>query len=298
LVRNWIRDYQLYILLLPAIVYILIFAYGPMYGLLIAFKDFRVSIGVWGSPWVGLEHFVRFITAPNFWTIISNTIGVSVYQLAVGFPIPILLAIGINEVSNRLFKKSVQMVTYMPHFISTVVISGMIVLFLDQDRGIINHLISFLGGPRISYMTEPEWFKTIFVFSGIWQHAGFGTIIYLAALSSVDPQQIEAATIDGANRLQKIIHVDLPAIVPVIVILLILDLGTLLSVGFEKALLLQNPLNMESADIIQTYVYRVGLIGGQFGYSTAIGLFNAIINFILLIAANRISRKVNETSLW
>jgi putative aldouronate transport system permease protein len=269
-----------------------------MYGLLIAFKDFRVSIGVWGSPWVGLEHFVRFITAPNFWTIISNTIGVSVYQLAVGFPIPILLAIGINEVSNRLFKKSVQMVTYMPHFISTVVISGMIVLFLDQDRGIINHLISFLGGPRISYMTEPEWFKTIFVFSGIWQHAGFGTIIYLAALSSVDPQQIEAATIDGANRLQKIIHVDLPAIVPVIVILLILDLGTLLSVGFEKALLLQNPLNMESADIIQTYVYRVGLIGGQFGYSTAIGLFNAIINFILLIAANRISRKVNETSLW
>ncbi len=298
MVRNWIRDYQLYILLLPAIVYILIFAYGPMYGLLIAFKDFRVSIGVWGSPWVGLEHFVRFITAPNFWTIISNTIGVSVYQLAVGFPIPILLAIGINEVSNRLFKKSVQMVTYMPHFISTVVISGMIVLFLDQDRGIINHLISFLGGPRISYMTEPEWFKTIFVFSGIWQHAGFGTIIYLAALSSVDPQQIEAATIDGANRLQKIIHVDLPAIVPVIVILLILDLGTLLSVGFEKALLLQNPLNMESADIIQTYVYRVGLIGGQFGYSTAIGLFNAIINFILLIAANRISRKVNETSLW
>lgn len=297
-IRNVLQDYQLYLLILPAVAYIILFHYVPLYGVLIAFKEYRFSLGILESPWVGFHHFERFLNITNFNAIMLNTIGISVYQLVVGFPIPILLAISINELIGRKFKKVIQMVTYMPHFISTVVIAGMIVLFLDQDRGLINQLIAFLGGPRISYMTEPGWFKTIFVMSGVWQHAGFGTIIYLAALAGVDPQSIEAAKIDGASRLQKIIHVDLQAITPVIVILLILDTGSLLSVGFEKVLLLQNQLNMAASDVIQTYVYRTGLVGGQFSFSAAVGLFNSVINFILLIVANRISRNVSETSLW
>lgn len=298
LLKDIIRDYQLYLLLLPALLYILIFHYWPMYGVQIAFRDYRASLGFWQSPWVGMKHFTRFFQAPNFLQLLTNTLGLSLYSLVAGFPVPIILAIMLNEVRSTPFKRSVQTIIYAPHFISTVVMCGMIVMFLNPERGIINHLVALLGGPRLDYMTKPEWFKTIYVLSGIWQNAGWGTVIYFAALSTVDPQIVEAAMIDGANRLQKIWFIDLPAIAPTIIILLVLNIGGLLSVGFEKVLLLQNELNMKSADVISTYVYRIGLLGGQFSYSSAIGLFNSVVNFVLLLLANGISRRVSETSLW
>ncbi|MFD0716843.1 ABC transporter permease [Paenibacillus sp. GCM10027626] len=292
------QDYQLYLLIVPAFAFVFIFQYIPMYGVQIAFKDYNVLDGFWESGWVGLDHFVRFFESPNFATLIGNTLGLSLYQSVVGFPVPIIFAIMIHEVANKKFKSAVQMVAYAPHFISTVVIVSMLVLFLHSDRGLINNLIAALGGPRVDFISRPEWFKTVYVFSGVWQNAGWGTIIYLAALSSVDPQLTEASRIDGANRLQKIWHVDLPGIAPTIIILLILDMGSLLSVGFEKVLLMQNPLNMSSADVIQTYVYRIGIVGGQFSYSAAIGLFNALVNFIMLVIVNQIARRRSETSLW
>jgi putative aldouronate transport system permease protein len=293
-----LQDYQLYLLILPAFAFLFVFNYIPMYGVQIAFKNYNVLDGFWGSAWVGLDHFTRFFESPNFWALIKNTLFLSLYQTVLGFPVPIIFAIMIHETANKKFKSAVQMVAYAPHFISTVVIVGMVVLFLHQDRGIINHLIEAVGGPRIDFISNPTWFKSVYVFSGIWQNAGWGTIIYLAALSAVDPQLIEASRIDGANRLQKIWHVDLPGIAPTIIILLILDMGSLLSVGFEKVLLLQNPLNMASADVIQTYVYRIGILGGQFSYSAAIGLFNSVVNFIMLIIVNQVARKRSETSLW
>ena len=298
LFRNIGRDYQIYLLLLPALFFIIIFHYIPMYGVQIAFKDYSFGLGIMDSPWVGFKHFIRFFNLPNFWKLVTNTMGLSLYQLIVGFPIPIILALMINEVSNRYFKRTVQMVTYAPYFISTVVLCGMIVMFLNQESGIINQIVSFLGGPRVDYMIKPEYFKTVYVLSGIWQNAGWGTIIYLAALSSVDVQVVESAIIDGATRLQKIIYVDFPYIVPTIIILLILNMGSLLSVGFEKVLLLQNPLNMESSDVLSTYVYRIGLLGGQYSFSSAIGMFNSIVNFVLLVTVNRLARKFSDTSLW
>lgn len=296
--KRMAQDRQLYLLVMPALAFIVLFHYIPLYGLQIAFKDYKIGEGIWGSSWVGLKHFIRFYDAPNFWTLFTNTLGLSVYQLAVGFPVPVILAIMIHEAAAKKFRKLVQMITYAPHFISTVVIVGMLVLFLNEDRGIINHLVAAIGGPRIDYMTSPEWFKTVFVFSGIWQNAGWGTIIYLAALSAIDPQLVEASKMDGATRLQKIWHVDIPGIAPTIIILLILDVGHLLSIGFEKVLLMQNSLNIGAGDVIQTYVYRVGILGGQFSYSAAIGLFNAAVNFTLLLTVNQIARNRSETSLW
>lgn len=298
ILRQMAKDYQIYLLVLPALAFILIFNYLPMYGAQIAFKEYRISQGIFGSQWVGLKYFIKFFNLPNFWTLISNTLGLSIYQLIVGFPIPIILSIMLNEVRSLKFKKSLQMVVYAPHFISTVVVSGMIVLFLNADRGLINNVSAFLGGPQIDYLSRPEWFKTIYVLSGVWQEAGWGTIIYIAVLSTIDPQLVESCKIDGANRLQKIWHIDIPGITPTIVILLILRVGNLLSIGFEKVLLLQNSLNMEASDIISTYVYRVGLLGAQYSFSSAIGLFNSVVNLILLVAVNQIARKTNETSLW
>ena len=297
-IKQILGAYQLYLLALPAIIYIILFHYGPMYGVQIAFKDFRSSLGIIGSPWVGFKHFERFLSFPNFWLLIRNTLGISLYALIVGFPLPIALAIMINEVRIRSFQKTVQMIAYAPHFISTVVVAGMISLYLNHDHGIINNLVSALGGPRIAYLAEPEWFKTVFVMSNIWQHTGWGTVIYLAALSGIDPALVEAAEIDGASKLQKIWHIDIPGITPTIVILLILRVGQLLTVGFEKILLLQNPLNMESSDVIATYIYRIGLLGGQFSFTTAIGVFNSIVNFILLVSVNQLARRTGETSLW
>ena len=232
--RSLSKNWDLYLLITPVMIYILLFHYVPMYGLQIAFKNFTAVKGIWGSPWAGLDHFERFFNSFYFWRLIKNTLGISLYELVVGFPAPLLLALMINEVRSRRFRKVVQTVTYAPHFLSTVVLVGMVLMFLSPQKGVINQLIQFIGGHSISFMTEPEWFKTIYVFSGVWQSAGWGSIIYLAALAGIDPGLHEAAIIDGASRLRRIWHINLPSIMPTIVILLILNLGNIMGVGFEK----------------------------------------------------------------
>jgi len=292
------RDYQIYILLLPILAVVVIFSYIPMYGVIIAFKNFRFNEGILGSEWVGLQHFKRFVTMPQFRMVLQNTLSISLYSIAVNFPAPILLAIFLNECVFSRFKKTVQLVSYAPHFISTVVMCGMILLFLNRSNGMVNNLLEALGFARIDFMTEPKMFQSIFVLTELWQRLGWNSIIYLAALSSVDPQLIEACAIDGASRFQKIIHVDMPSLQPTIIILFILTLGSLLNVGFEKILLLQNGLNMPTSDVISTYVYRVGLINGQYSYTAAIGIFNSVVNFVLLVTVNRIVNKMSGVSLW
>lgn len=296
--RQALQTWQLYLFILPAFLYFLIFHYVPMYGVQIAFKDFNPALGIGGSPWVGFEHFTAFFNSYYFWDLIKNTLGISVYSLIVGFPLPIILALSLNEAKDGLFKRGVQTITYAPHFISVVVMAGVIITFLSPSTGIVNDIIGLFGFEPIAFMEDPAWFKTVFVFSGVWQSAGWGTIIYLAALAGVDPQQHEAAIVDGATRLERIWHINIPAIFPTMVILLILNTGSLLAVGFEKILLLQNPLNMESSEVIATFVYRAGLLDGEYSFSTAVGLFNSVINAILLIVVNYIARKTNETSLW
>jgi putative aldouronate transport system permease protein len=295
---NLRKHSQLYLLLLPPLGYVFIFNYLPMYGIQIGFKDFRSSLGIWGSPWAGLKHFIRFINYPYFKVLIWNTISINLYSLAAGFPVPIILALLINEIRTKRFKKIVQMITYAPHFISTVVICGMILLFTNKSTGIINHLIAALGFERTEFLSDPRWFKTVYVLSGIWQNAGWNSIIYLAVLAGVSPELVEAARIDGASRFRIIWHVNIPHIIPTVIILFILNCGSLLSLGFEKVWLLQNPLNMDASEIISTYIYKVGLLGSQFSYSTAIGLFNTAVNLVLLIMVNTISSKLSETSLW
>ncbi|AJS60331.1 ABC transporter permease [Paenibacillus sp. IHBB 10380] len=294
IIQNW----ELYIFIAPAFFYFLIFHYGPMYGIQIAFKNFVPTKGILGSSWVGFDHFIRFFNSYYFWDLLWNTLSISLYELAVGFPIPIILALAFNEVRNGPFKKTVQTVTYAPHFISVVVMGGMIITFLSPSSGIVVHIIEWLGFNAPQFLTDPKWFKTMYVFSGVWQSAGWGTIIYLAALSGVDPQQHEAAIIDGATRLQRIRYINIPMIVPTMTILLILSVGSLLGVGFEKILLLQNQLNMEASDVISTFVYRSGLVDAQYSFSTAVGLFNSVVNAFLLIAVNQIVRRTNENSLW
>ena len=290
--------YQIYLLMLPAIIFIAIFCYYPMYGAQIAFRDYKFKLGFWGSEWVGLKHFARFVTSSNFWPLFRNTLLLSLYSLVAGFPAPIILAFLLNEMRSQKFKRVVQMLTYIPHFMSTVAICGLILLFVKRDTGIINQVIVMLGGEAQDFITDPGAFRTIYVLSGVWAGAGWGSIIYLAALSGVDSQIIEAARIDGANRLQKIIYIDFPSILPTIIILLVLNCGSLLSVGFEKVLLLQNQLNMETSDVISTYVYRIGILDAQYSYTTAIGLFNSVVNVIVLVIVNTIAGKLSDTSLW
>ncbi|WP_270789097.1 ABC transporter permease [Enterococcus diestrammenae] len=292
------RGRQLYLFVLPAFLVTLIFSYIPMYGVIIAFKDFIPSLGIWGSPWVGFKHFQRFFDSYYFWDLIKNTLGISIYSLAVGFPLPIILALALNELKDGRFKKFTQTVTYAPNFISVVVVCGMVIAFLTPSTGIINHLLDFLGFERISFMTDPKWFKTVYVLSGVWQGTGWGSVIYLAALSGVDTQLHEAATVDGATRLQRIWYINIPTIIPTMVILLIMNVGSLMSMGYEKILLMQNALNMDSSNVIATFVYKQGLLDAQYSYASAVGLFNAAINAFLLIVVNKISRKVSETSLW
>ncbi|TXL61110.1 sugar ABC transporter permease [Cerasibacillus terrae] len=269
-----------------------------MYGAQIAFKDFIAVEGITGSPWVGFEHFKRFFNSFYFGRLIENTLVIGLYELAVGFPIPIILALMINEVKNKRFKRIVQTVTYAPHFLSIVVVVALLFMFLSPQTGILNNIIVALGGEPVSFMTEPAWFKTIYVLSGVWQTMGWSSIIYLAALGGIDPQLQEAAKIDGASKLQVIWHINLPAIKSTIIIMLILQCGSILGVGFEKVFLMQNSLNMEASDVIATHVYRTGIIGSQYSYSTAIGLFESVINFIVLIIVNYMARKINKVSLW
>ncbi|PYI55238.1 ABC transporter permease [Paenibacillus flagellatus] len=292
------KHWDLYALLLPVVVYFILFHYVPMYGVQIAFKEFVASKGIGGSPWVGFQHFERFFDGYYFWRLIRNTLGIGLYELAVGFPVPIALALLMNEIGSKRFKKTVQTVTYAPHFLSTVVLVGMLFIFLSPRYGIVNTMIEWFGGERIAFLTEPDWFKTVYVLSGVWQQMGWSSIIYLAALTGIDPQLHEAAKVDGASRLRRIWHINLPGIRPTIVILLILNAGAILAVGFEKVFLMQNSLNMESSDVISTYVYRSGILEAQYGFSAAVGLFNSLINFVLLVTVNFVARKAGETSLW
>lgn len=291
--KNW----ELYVLLSPVILYFIVFHYVPLYGLQIAFKDFIASKGIIGSPWVGFKHFERFFDSYYFWRLIKNTIGIGVFTLVVSFPVPIILALLLNEVKSLRYKKFVQTVIYAPHFLSTVVVVGMLLLFLKTD-GLINQIIRLFGGTPIDFISEPAWFKSLYVFSDVWQTMGWSSIIYIAALAAVDPAQHEAAMIDGASRLQRIFHINIPAIMPTIVILFILNAGSVMAVGFEKVYLMQNDLNMSASDVISTFVYRSGILEAQYSFSAAVGLFNSIINFIMLIMVNQIAKKVNETSLW
>ncbi len=290
---NW----QLYLLMLPAVVYFAVFHYYPMYGLQIAFKNYLAVDGISGSPWAGFIHFERFFNSFQFWTLIQNTLFLNLFQLAL-FPVSIIVALSINELRDGFFKRFSQTLTYAPHFISVVVLVGMLVAFLHPVTGIINLFIGALGGEPISFMSEPDWFRSVYVFSGEWQNLGWGAIIYLAALASVDPQLHEAAIMDGATRVQRIWHINLPSILPTIVILLVLQMGSLMAVGFEKVYLLQNSLNLSTSEVIQTYVYKAGLQQGQYSFSAAVGLFNSVINFVVLIAFNRLAKRVSGTGLW
>lgn len=291
------KNKLLYVMLFPVLLYYVIFHYGPMYGAIIAFKEFSPRLGIWGSDWVGFEHFQAFFTGPYFWRTIKNTVLISFYQLLFGFPAPIVLAILLNEVKHALFKRTVQTITYMPHFISLVVICGIIKDFTVSD-GVLNDVIVFFGGERTTFLLEPSFFRSVYVSSGVWQHIGWGTIIFLAALTGIDQEQYEAAKIDGAGRWKQMTNVTLPGLMPTIIILLILEIGRMMNVGFEKIILLYNPGTYETADVISSYVYRVGLQDFNYSFSSAVGLFNSIINFILLICSNWLSRKFNDTSLW
>jgi len=296
--KHVLRSWQLYILLLPAVIFVGIFHYVPMYGIQIAFKDFKFTKGIEGSTWIGIQHFERFLTSPNFKTLLTNTLNISLSNLLWAFTPPIILAIMLNELNNPKFKKTVQMITYLPHFLSAVAVCGMITLFTDKDHGIINLLIDAVGGERIGFLTRKEWFVPIMVISGIWEELGWSSIIYVASLSGVDVAVVEASRIDGANRLQKIWYIDIPHLMPTIIILLILRTGSLLSVGYTKVLLLQNSMNLQVSDIISTYVYRMGIGKGQFSYTTAVGLFNSMVNIVILTLVNMFAKKVSDTSLW
>ncbi len=291
------RSKWLYVLMILPVLYYAIFCYAPMYGILIAFENYKISKGVLGSEWVGFKWFAKFITDPYFWKLVRNTLLLNIYGLLWGFPIPIILAIMLNEVRHNRYKRVIQTLSYLPHFISNVVVCGMVVNFLSLD-GIINQLLEFLGQDKIQFLMLPEWFRTIFTATGIWQSCGWNSIVYLAALMAVDQQLVEAAEIDGANRFQRIWHVSIPCITPTISIMLIMQLGKLMTLGYEKILLLYNGSTYETADVISTYVYRRGVVSADYSYSTAVGLFQTFVSLILLVASNKISKKLSETSLW
>lgn len=291
--RNWL----LYVFVVPCLLYILIFHYLPLYGIQMAFKDFNAYDGIWGSPWVGFAHFNRFFQSVQFWSLIRNTLALSLYQLVVGFPMPILLALMLNYTSLKRTKRLVQTVTYAPHLISTVVIVGMLIAFTSSS-GLFNQLLAIFGKEPILFMGKSSLFRSLYVWSDVWQNTGWSAIIYIAVLTSVNQELHEAAIVDGASILRRIWHIDLVAILPTAIILLIMNLGSVMNLGFEKAFLMQNSMNLDASEIISTYVYKIGIQSTQYSYATAIGLFNNIINFILLISVNRIARSVSGTSLW
>ncbi|WP_319756821.1 ABC transporter permease subunit [uncultured Sphaerochaeta sp.] len=296
--RLMIQHWQLYLLLLFPLVNLIIFKYLPILGLQMAFKDFRVSKGMWGSPWVGMKHFIAFFTSPNFWSIIGNTIVLSVYTILASFPLAILLAIGMNELANVRARKTVQFFTYAPYFISTVVLVSMMMQMFDPRIGILTKVLQVFGYRGDNLFGSTSAFRHLYVWSGIWQQTGYNAIIYLAALTSINPELYDAARVDGCSKWQRIWHIDLPGIRPTIIILLILNMGYIMSVGFEKVYLMQNPMNLETSEIISTYVYRIGLINSDFSFSTAVGFFNSIINLVLMLTVNRVAQKLGDTSLW
>lgn len=292
------KDKYLWLLVIPGIIYYLVFLYGPMCGLVIAFENYSPFRGVLGGPWVGFKWFEQFFNSQFFWRLMRNTILLNVYSLLWGFPAPIIFALLLNEVRSQKFKRISQTMSYLPHFVSTVVIVGIIFNLLDPDQGLINTAIQALGGESVNFISDPKWFRTVYIASGIWQEVGWGCIIYLAALAGIDPQLYEAATVDGASKLRQIWHITLPGIVPTIIIMLILSMGSMFSVGYEKIILMYNPNNYSTADVINTYVYRRGVVGSEYSFGTAVGLFQSAISFMLVTLVNKISRKVSDISLW
>ena len=295
--KNFVRYRYIYLMLLPVVVYYAVVCYGPMSGIVIAFQNFKPALGVSGSKWVGWKHFVDFLTGPYAWRLIRNTLMINILQIIFAFPVPIIVALLINEINCKGYKKAVQTISYMPHFISLVVMCGLLVNFCRSD-GIFNDFLSLFGFERRNLLAEANLFRPIYVLSGIWQEAGWGSIIYLATLSTVDVGLYEAATIDGANRFQRMLHVSFPGLLPIIIVQLIMRVGNILTTGFEKVFLLYSPLTYDTADIISTYIYRQGLELSNYSYGTAVGLFNSVVNLIILVMANYISRRVTEESLW
>ena len=289
---------SLYLLVLPVIVYYAVFHYLPMYGAVIAFKDFSPGKGIWGSPWIGFDWFIDFFKSIYFTKLLKNTLLLSIYSIIWAFPIPIIFALALNELRDGVFKRLVQSMSYLPHFISTVVIVGIVMDILSPKTGLVNVILASLGVNQVEFLLDPRCFRSVYIFSSIWKDFGWGSIIYLATLSSTDVNLYDAASIDGANRWQKMLHITIPVLVPVITIMLILRIGSALSVDFEKVLLLQNPATYETSDVIATYTYRRGILEGQFSFSTAVGLFNSVVNFILLYVSNKISKRMGEVSLW
>ncbi|MDD9268211.1 ABC transporter permease [Paenibacillus sp. GCM10023248] len=292
--KNW----QLYLIILPSLIYLIIFKYVPMAGVQIAFKNYMVTKGIWGSDWIGFKHFIDFFRLPIFWRVIKNTALLSAYSLLVGFPAPIILALALNELKNGIFKRTVQLVTFAPYFISTVIMVSIIMLFLSPQLGFVHLLADKFGFPAENIMSKPEYFKTVYVLSDVWQFTGYASVIYIAALAGVDPHLYEAAKVDGASRFQRMLHIDLPSLMPTAVILLILNAGQIMNVGFEKVYLMQNAINVGASEVISTYVYKMGLVGANFSFSAAVGLFNAVVNLLLLILVNAVARRNSETSLW
>lgn len=298
MLRRIATNWQLYLFLLPTAAYFLVFRYYPMYGLQIAFRNYKAVKGIWGSPWVGLQNFERFFATADFFQLLYNTLAVSVGNLLISFPVPIFLALMLNQMPSKRYKKIVQTVVYAPHFISTVVMVGIIFLFFSPSSGIVNHAIVALGGEAIHFTAEASMFRPLYIGSEIWQSAGWGSILYLAALASINPELHEAAVVDGASKFQRVLHIDIPGILPTVVIMFILNSGKVMAVGFEKAYLMQTSLNISASEIIATYVYKRGLLKSQFSFSAAVGMFESVINLVLILSVNFISRKVTDSSLF
>jgi len=296
--RRMLKNYELYIFLLPAVIYFFVFCYMPMYGVQIAFRNFMPNKGILGSPWVGMKHFQRIFRLPSFGAIVWNTLAISLYSLIVSFPVPILLALVINEIRRSGYRRVVQTVSYAPHFISTVVLVSLIEMFCNTDYGVINRTIELFGGEAIPFLSNQSYFRSLYVLSGVWQSSGWSAIVYLSALSSIDPQLHESAMIDGASRLKRIIHINLPCIMPTVSLLFILQVGSLMSVGFEKVYLMQKSINLDVSEVITTYVYKQGLLQAQYSFSSAVGLFNSLVNCLLLLITNTVSRSMGGNSLF
>jgi putative aldouronate transport system permease protein len=296
--RSWRLHWQLYLLVIVPVAYFVIFKYIPISNAVIAFKDYNVVKGPWGSEWVGFKNFELFFSNPVFRTLLKNTLILAFYLVLASFPIPIILAIALNEIRDGWFKRSVQLITYAPYFISTVVVVSMTILVLSPRLGIVNDALRLSGMPPVDFLGDPNYFRHIYVWSDVWQTTGYSAVIYMAALAGIDPELHEAAKIDGASRLQRIRNVDLPGIMPTAVIILVLGVGNMMAIGFEKAYLLQNDLNLAQSEIIPTYVYKTGLINADFSMATAVGLFNSVVNLCLLLFVNFVAKRITGKGLW
>ncbi|RDG39620.1 ABC transporter permease [Streptomyces corynorhini] len=296
--RSFARHWTLYLLMLVPLVHLAVFKYVPMTNAVIAFKDYNIVKGIWGSDWVGLRNFQAVVDNPAFWPLVRNTFTLSFYAVIAGFPIPILLALALNEIRQGFFKRTVQLVTYAPYFISTVVVVSMTIMILSPKIGLVSQGLGFFGVKQVDFLADPDYFRHIYVWSDVWQTAGYSAVIYMATLAGVDPSLYEAARVDGASRLQKIWHIDLPSLRPTAVIILVLAVGNIMAIGFEKAFLLQNPLNLSSSEIIATYVYKTGLINADFSQATAVGLLNSVVNLVLLVFVNFIAKRLTGSGVW